>query len=141
MQPVTISLRQAPVFLYSAISRMVSIDSCFALSMNAHVLTTRTSADSGSRVSWWPALCARPSMPSESTRFLRQPSDTMPIVITEERTTPSHLSSDYGKPCPARLRLRPSSVQLRLAGLEQCPFARPPGGRRRLDRRRFDSTP
>ena len=39
MQPVTISRRQAPVFLCSAISRMVSIDSCFALSMKAQVLT------------------------------------------------------------------------------------------------------
>ena len=87
MQPVTISLRQAPVFLCSAISRMVSIDSCLALSMKAQVLTTSTSADSGSRVSWCPAFCARPSMTSESTRFLGQPSDTMPIFITEERTT------------------------------------------------------
>jgi hypothetical protein len=31
-------------------------------------------------------------MTSESTRFLGHPSDTMPIFITEERTTPSHLS-------------------------------------------------
>ncbi len=33
-----------PVFLYSAISRMVSTDSCFAGSMKLHVLTTMTSA-------------------------------------------------------------------------------------------------
>ena len=58
-QLVSIALRQAaghdqsltrPVFLCSAISRMVSMDSCFALSMNAQVLTMSTSASAASRV-------------------------------------------------------------------------------------------
>ena len=81
MQPVTISRRQAPVFLCSAISRMVSIDSCLALSMNAQVLTTSTSASAASRVSWCPCCWASPSITSESTRFLGQPSETIPIFI------------------------------------------------------------
>ena len=40
-------LALASAFLYSAISRMVSTLSSFAASMNAHVLTTMTSASSG----------------------------------------------------------------------------------------------
>src|SRR5215510_304863 len=85
MHPVTTSLRHAPVFLCSAISRMVSIDSCFALSMNAQVLTTSTSASSASRVSSCPARCARPSITSESTRFFGQPSETSPIFMNGSR--------------------------------------------------------
>src|SRR5262245_12841911 len=81
MQPVTISRRQAPSFFCWAISRIVSIDSCFALSMKAHVLTTSTSAPFVSLVNSWPAFCASPSMTSESTRFLGQPSETKPIFI------------------------------------------------------------
>ena len=50
----------APVFLCSAISRMVSIDSCFALSMNAQVLTMSTSASAASRVSWCPCFLGEP---------------------------------------------------------------------------------
>src|SRR5947207_406009 len=84
MQPVTISRRHDPPFLYWAISRIASIDSCFAESMNAHVLTTRTSAPSGSRVSSCPASCARPSITSESTRFLGHPRETRPIFICLE---------------------------------------------------------
>src|SRR5215475_11536525 len=60
---------------------MASTDSCLAESMKAQVLTTSTSAFSGSRVSSWPASCASPSMTSESTRFLGQPSETRPIFI------------------------------------------------------------
>ena len=50
MQPATTSLRQRPVFLNSAISRIVSIDSRRAGSMNVQVLTTMMSASDGSRV-------------------------------------------------------------------------------------------
>src|SRR5689334_19018734 len=81
MHPVTISRRHAPVFLCSAISRIVSIDSCLALSMNAQVLTTSTSASAASRVRRWPFFWASPSITSESTRFLGQPSDTIPIFM------------------------------------------------------------
>jgi hypothetical protein len=71
----------APLFLNWAISRMASTDSCLALSMKAQVLTTSTSADSGSRVSSCPACWAKPSITSESTRFLGQPSETIPIFM------------------------------------------------------------
>src|SRR6185436_6884409 len=81
MQPVTMSRRHAPSFLCCAISRMVSIDSCFALSMKAQVLTTSTSASLATCVSSWPACCARPSITSESTRFFGQPSEISPIFI------------------------------------------------------------
>ena len=65
----------------SAISRIASIDSCFAESMKAQVLTTRTSAAAASLVSSWPASCASPSITSESTRFLGQPREIRPIFI------------------------------------------------------------
>src|SRR5262249_11687659 len=77
------SRRHAPSFLCCAISRMVSIDSCFAESMNAHVFTTRTSAAAASCVSSWPACCVRPSITSESTRFLGQPSEMRPTFMFE----------------------------------------------------------
>src|SRR5262249_24218370 len=83
MQPVTTSRRHCPSVLSRAISRMVSMDSCLAESMNAQVLTTRTSADSASRVSSCPASWARPSMTFESTRFLGQPRETRPIFISD----------------------------------------------------------
>src|SRR5205814_1500373 len=83
MQPVTMSRRHAPFFLCCAISRIVSIDSCFAESMNAHVFTTSTSAAAASCVSSCPACCARPSITSESTRFLGQPSEIRPTFMFE----------------------------------------------------------
>src|SRR5688500_7838893 len=60
---------------------MVSTDSCFALSMKAHVFTTSTSALEGSRVSSRPDFWASPSITSESTRFLGQPRETRPIFF------------------------------------------------------------
>ena len=45
--PVAINILQLYLFLYSAISKIVSIDSCFALSINPHVFTTNMSASSG----------------------------------------------------------------------------------------------
>ena len=39
---------------------MVSIDSCLAESMNAHVFTTSTSASAASAVTSWPACCDEP---------------------------------------------------------------------------------
>src|SRR5689334_2472652 len=83
MHPATTSRRHAPCFLCSAISRIASIDSCLAESMNAQVLTTSTSAFDGSCVSSCPACCARPSITSESTRFLGQPSEINPIFIAQ----------------------------------------------------------
>src|SRR5262249_53829097 len=69
-----------------AASRTASIDSSFAGPMNAHVLTTRTSAPSGSRTSSWPARASTPSMISESTWFFGQPSVSR---CTREPTAPS----------------------------------------------------
>ena len=85
-QPVTISFRHLPSFLCSAISRIVSTDSCLALSMKAQVLTTSTSASAASRVSSCPACWASPSITSESTRFLGQPSEIIPIFIQSLET-------------------------------------------------------
>src|SRR5580693_7451133 len=84
------SRRHDPVFLWPAISRIASIDSCFAESMKAHVLTTSTSAAAGSSVSSWPAPCARPSITSESTRFFGQPSEMRPIFM--KRPTPHDIT-------------------------------------------------
>ena len=48
--PVAINILQLYLFLYSAISKIVSIDSCFALSINPHVLTIIISASLASFV-------------------------------------------------------------------------------------------
>src|SRR4029079_15819693 len=81
MQPVTISRLHAPSVLWRAISRMASIDSCFAESMKAHVFTTSTSAVAASCVSSCPACSANPSITSESTRFFGHPSEIRPTFI------------------------------------------------------------
>src|SRR5437899_9733583 len=78
MQPATISLCARPDFLYSAISRIVSTDSCLAGSMKLQVLTTRTSASLGCWVSSWPRATSWPIITSVSTRFLGQPRLTKP---------------------------------------------------------------
>src|ERR1700689_948997 len=67
-----------PKDLRRAISRMVSTDSCLAVSMKEQVLTTRISASSGFAVRRAPARSSRPIMTSESTRFLGQPSEMNP---------------------------------------------------------------
>src|ERR1700690_2601415 len=72
------SLRAEPVVLCRAISRMVSTDSCLAVSMKLQVLTTRISASSGCAVSRAPARSSKPIITSESTRFLGQPNEIKP---------------------------------------------------------------
>src|ERR1035438_1568284 len=72
------SLRAEPEVLKRAISRMVSTDSCFAVSMKEQVLTTRISASSGRAVRRAPARSSRRIMPSESTGLLRQPNELKP---------------------------------------------------------------
>src|ERR1035441_10336640 len=74
------SLRADPEVLKRAISRMVSTDSCFAVSMKLQVLTTRISASSGWAVRRAPARSSRPIITSESTRFLGQPKEIRPTV-------------------------------------------------------------
>src|SRR5437867_5474224 len=54
-------------------SRMASIDSSLAGAMKLHVLTTSTSAASGSSTSSWPRRASTPSMISLSTWFFGQP--------------------------------------------------------------------
>src|SRR5262245_36858245 len=61
---------------------MASIDSCFALSMKAHVFTTITSASAESGVISCPASRAMPSITSPSTRFLGQPRERRPIFMS-----------------------------------------------------------
>ena len=53
-----------------------SVDSAFAGSMKAHVLTTIASASLASGTSSQPAAPSLPIMTSESTRFFAHPSDT-----------------------------------------------------------------
>src|ERR1700691_2672206 len=74
------SLRAVPEVLWRAISRMVSTDSCLAVSMKLQVLTTRISACSGCAVRRAPARSSRPIITSESTRFLGQPNEIKPTV-------------------------------------------------------------
>src|SRR5271157_4692636 len=69
-----------PVVLWRAISRMVSMDSCLAVSMKEQVLTTRISASSGWAVRRAPARSSKPIITSESTRFLGQPREMKPTV-------------------------------------------------------------
>src|SRR5579872_4056878 len=66
--------------LYSASSKIVSIDSFLASPMKPHVLTTMTSASSGSSTIRHPPSPATPSMTSLSTRFLTQPRLTKKIL-------------------------------------------------------------
>src|ERR1019366_6075806 len=67
------SLRAEPEVLKRAISRIVSTDSCLAVSMKEQVLTTRMSASSGRAVRRAPARSSRPIITSESTRVLGEP--------------------------------------------------------------------
>src|SRR5919197_1814667 len=71
-------------------SSKVSTDSCLALSMKPHVLTTRRSDSSGRSTCWWPAWRSSAFMASESTWFLLQPS------VTRAKRRPPAPSS--GKP-------------------------------------------
>ena len=57
------------------------MDSSLAESMNAHVLTTKTSASSARDVISIPHCSTLPSMISASTRFLAQPRLIMPIFV------------------------------------------------------------
>src|ERR1041384_6147090 len=83
MQPVTIR-RCSPCPFRAPISRIVSIDSCFAASMNPQVLTMTTSASSRSFVIVTSAsACNCPSMISASTRFLGQPREIIPTRRTD----------------------------------------------------------
>src|SRR5216117_3711486 len=92
--PVTTSRLHRPFFLSSAISRIVSIDSRFELSMKLQVLTMMTSASDLSVVTVWPAFCRRPSITSLSTRFFGHPRLINPILLTIDSQNPSILGCD-----------------------------------------------
>src|SRR5438876_4661546 len=92
--PVTTSRLHRPLFLSSAISRIVSIDSRFELSMKLQVLTMMTSASDLSVVTVWPAFCRRPSITSLSTRFFGHPRLINPILLTVDSQNPSILGCD-----------------------------------------------
>ena len=71
--PATTSFLARPEVLCPAISRIVLTDSCCALSMNEHVLTTMTSASSARGESSAPARARRPIITSLSTKFFGHP--------------------------------------------------------------------
>src|SRR3989338_1223954 len=81
-------VRQEPVSLSLASSRMVATDSSRARSMKAHVFTTRQSASSGRAASGMPASASMPSISSESTWFFGQPSVVRWTFIGESLGAP-----------------------------------------------------
>src|SRR5271165_5106347 len=92
------SLRARPEVLWRAISRIVSTDSCLAVSMKLQVLTTRISASSGWLVRRAPAWSSRPIITSESTRFLGHPNEIKPTegAVGGEILVTSLLYRGYG---------------------------------------------
>src|SRR5262249_36778624 len=72
-QPTAITPFRLPSCLSRDTDRIVSIDSCFALSMKPQVLTTTTSASSGSRTTCSPSSTACASSTSEPGRSRAQP--------------------------------------------------------------------
>src|SRR6266487_4340929 len=87
MQPLTIGFWSDRLFKPRCwcASRIASIDSSLAESMNAQVLTTRTSASSRRDVISIPRCKTLPSMISASTRFLAQPRLIMPTFVARCR--------------------------------------------------------
>ena len=69
-----------PCRFRSSISSITPHDSCRAASMNPQVFTMTRSASWPSGTSTYPSCASRPSIRSESTRFLEQPRLTKPIV-------------------------------------------------------------
>src|SRR5437667_2043772 len=113
MQPVTTS-RSTPLPFRPAISRMVSIDSCFAASMNPQVLTMTTSACWRSLTIVTSVPCPScPSMTSASTRFFGQPREIIPTRLlietsTTARSGPLFCAPDCGRgPMPRHVLVQP----------------------------------
>ena len=76
--------------VFAAIAfKISSIDSSFALSIKAQVLTMITSASSSLPTSVCPPPTRRESIFSVSTLFLSHPSDIAPIFIPRPRFEPS----------------------------------------------------
>ncbi len=72
-QPVTTRRRPGASAFQAASSRIVSIDSRLARSMNAHVFTTTQSAAAGRSTGATPSRASSPSISSPSTWFLGHP--------------------------------------------------------------------
>src|SRR5438270_6450607 len=90
-----------PAFLRCACSIIASVDSAFAASMNAHVLTTIVSADEASGSSSQPACPSFAIITSLSTRFFAQPSDTnetLGIAAHERHPDPRRRRTSKGGP-------------------------------------------
>ena len=77
-QPATMSCW--PSRFFSACSRIVSVDSAFAGSMNAQVLMTTASASAASGTSDQPAAPSFAIITSLSTRFFAHPRETKETV-------------------------------------------------------------
>src|SRR6266487_3854605 len=119
MQPLTISFWSGRLFnprCWCA-SKIASIDSSFAESMKAQVLTTSTSASSARDVISIPRCKTLPSMISASTRFLAQPRLIMPIFGFVGATVALFISSSRKRPTPNAQR---PIVCLRRSALSVC---------------------
>src|SRR6266498_2008189 len=86
MQPITRTALAAPRSFSSAAPSTVSIDSAFALSMKAQVLTTTASARSGSSTTSNPDADSSPAVCWESTSLRPQPSVTIATLRTSTRS-------------------------------------------------------
>src|SRR5512132_3960977 len=97
--------------------------------MNAHVLTTITSASEASLVISCPACSASPSITSPSTRFFGHPRDTNPIFIDMRsdplyqgmlgsgRPTLGSLTKSGSRPEPALVFCVAAPIRCALSGL------------------------
>src|SRR5438093_9828953 len=99
--------RQDPRFFSFASSRIVSIDSSRARSMNAQVLTMRHSASSGRSASGNPASVSMPSISSESTWFFGQPRVVRWTFMAGSQYTGEHGGPDMA-PIPPDARSAPA---------------------------------
>src|SRR5205809_4042388 len=106
------SARQRPRAVNRASSRIVATHSSRARSMKAHVLTTRHSASSGRSASGNPASVSMPSMSSESTWFLGQPSVVRWTFMLGTSVYPG--SSEGASTAPIMLRGDPRRSPLKL---------------------------
>jgi hypothetical protein len=80
MHPTATTARVLPCPLSEFASNKASIESFLADSINPHVLTSATSADSTSLTKIQPSAANRPASSSESTSFLEHPKVTTATV-------------------------------------------------------------
>ena len=80
MHPTATTALVVPCPLSEFASRSASMESFFADSINPHVLTNATSADSTSSTNVQPSAASRPANSSESTSFREHPRVTTATV-------------------------------------------------------------